>query len=284
MRNTAMATRMTAKVATVVGVGVVAAAAAAGAIGCGEGDLALPAPPQDLTSTVQAYEMPTGTVDFAHLQQTVADVEAELEARQLAWLPAVVADALVRLRERFDAGGYPIDPATRHHEHRPRLDAVVELRRTCSASGTIDLTAVLDDTQLGAAIWGTASACTASVQPVAALPAVQGFVDGSLSFFLQGALPETSDDAQVVVAISGRVGTGGNVPPPSSNQSFDFRISGRQVETRHTVADGYVIVSVGVGTISVRGTNGSAACDVAAQACTTSTPGAAPTPTVSGTP
>jgi hypothetical protein len=241
---------------------------------CGPSPLTLPQPPADLTALQQAYASPTGTVDTAALQQTVTDAKAQFDSSNLSWLPTFIADELVRIRHRFDITGFPTNPTILHQNNRPRLQAVVDAQHTCQgwsqpagppdagANGSIDLTVVVDDTQLQRGLFGTATSCQERVQPVSLL-AVNGFFSGTVNILLQGALPEADQDAQALVQVSGDIGTEGNV----TNGSVDFQIVGNTVQFRHTVSDGFVIVSVGPSAISVRGTNGTFTCDVNGLTC-----------------
>jgi hypothetical protein len=241
---------------------------------CGSSPLVIPQPPQDLTATAQVYETPTGTIDPAHLDQLIADAQAQAASMDLDWLPTFIIDALTRVRARLDDAGLPLDPAITHKKNRPVLEAVAVVQHTCSGwpgvtapaadsgQNDIDLTAVVQNTELQRAIWGSATSCHAVVQPTAGV-SVNGFIDGTVSLLAQGPLPATDAAAQVLVAVSGQIGTENNI----ATASFDFRIVGTQVEFRHPVADGDVIVSVGPQGFSVRGSNGSYACDTVTLVC-----------------
>ena len=195
---------------------IAAAAGAATTAACSDNDLVLPQPPQDLTATVQAYETPTGTIDFAHLEQVAADARADLASRNLDWLPGLVSDALVAVRRRFDDGGYPVNPSIPRKQNRAKVDAVVQVQHLCGGwtgqpTGNVDLTAVISDTELEHAVWGNAANCQARVDVDTSLglnvvPTVNGFFDGTVAVFLEGSLPETDRQGQLVVAVSGEIG------------------------------------------------------------------------------
>lgn len=250
-----------------------------GAGGCGPGPLTLPQPPQDLTALAAAYASPTGTVDVDRLQQIVTDAQARLYTSDLAWLAPLVTTALVREWRRFEDLGFPTDPLTRRKENRPFLQAVVTAQHTCqgwgtagtvasaTGSGDIDVTAVVDDTQLLRALWGTATACQEQVTALN-LVTVNAYLDGSLAIALQGPLPQNEQEARALVQFSGQMGTEQGV----AGTSFDFVLDGRTVSFRYPVSDGDVVVSVGPEAVGVRGSNGSFSCDLAGLSCAATTP------------
>jgi len=254
--------------------GALALSLAAGVPACGPPPLSLPAPPQDLTALQQAYASPTGTIDTARLQQTVSDAKAQFAAQHLDALPAVVAAALVRVRQKFFDTDFPTDPLVARKKNRPSLQAVVDAQHTCqgwttpvgapdpAANGSLDLTAVIDDTQLQRNIWGNASSCQERV-PASGPLAVSVFLSGMVGILLQGPLPADDQQAEALVLLTGQFGTESDV----GSGSIDFQIVGPEVQFRHTVSDGYVIVGVGTQAISVRGSNGTFTCDLSGLAC-----------------
>jgi hypothetical protein len=209
---------------------------------CGTSDLDVPQPPQDLTATAQVYTAPTGTVDPAQVQQIVADAQARVASSRLDTVAPVVRDALAGLRRRLDASNLPSDPAETPKRRHPDLRAVITAHRACEGGGSIDLTLVIENSRLQRAIWGTANAC--------------GPLNGSVSLFLQRALPEQAQDAAALVMLSGSEGVAG-----------DFAVQGQAVAVRRAVADGEVIVAVGTDGVSVRGQNGTVTCALTATSC-----------------
>jgi hypothetical protein len=254
--------------------GLVGAACAAIVPACGAQPLVLPQPPQDLTSLAQAYASPTGTVDAAHLQQVVADAQARFYGSNLDWLPPLVSDELVRLRRRFDDQSFPFDPLSTHQKNRPALQAVITADHTCqgwtdtpgppdqAANGSLDLTAVIDDSQLRRGIWGNGVSCQERVQALNRV-GVNTFLSGTVGVLLQGPLPADDQKTLALVQVSGQIGTDAQV----TSGTFDFAIVGPNVEFRYPVSDGDVIVSIGTLAISVRGKNGTFTCDLSGQSC-----------------
>jgi len=241
---------------------------------CGDKTLDVPQPPQDLTALADAYAMPTGTIDPTQLQQTVSDAKAQFAASHFDALATLIADMLVGVRERFDDSEFPVDPLSTREKNRPTLQAVVTAQHTCKGwstpvgppdatqNGNLELTAVIDDTQLERAIWGTASSCRQRVLTVGTL-GVNAFLSGMVSTFLQGPLPADDQQARALVLITGQLGTDSDVV----SGTFDFQIVGTSVEFRHPVADGFVIVSVSPQAVSVRGNNGSFTCEADGLSC-----------------
>jgi hypothetical protein len=229
-------------------------------VSCAPGPVSIPQPPQDVTAIAAVYATPTGTADPARLQQAAADAQARLANSRLDRVAPAIGDLLSSLRHRFEQSNYPVDPAEAPERHRPTLDAVISANRPCSAGGAIDLTAVVQDSELQRAIWGTANAC----QEIAVGPADAGLlIDGTVALGLQGPLPTSSDTAEVLVVITGQVGP----PGRTAAGSVDFRIVGSTLEVRHAVDDGDVIVGVSASGITVRGKNGTFTCDLSGSGC-----------------
>jgi len=241
---------------------------------CGPSPIVLPQPPQDLTVLADAYASPTGTIDPAQLQQTVSDAKARFAASHLDVVATLIADTLVVVRQRFDDSEFPFDPLSTREKNRPSLKAVVTAQHTCKGwsdpagppdaaqNGSLDLTALVDDTQLQRTVFGTASSCQQRVLTVGTL-GVNAFLSGDVSIFLEGPLPADDQQARALVLVTGQIGTDSNV----ASGTFDFQSVGPAVEFREQVADGFVIVSIGPQAISVRGNNGSFTCDAQGLSC-----------------
>ena len=151
----------------------VAAAAVALAIGCDQETITLPEPPMaaETQQLVALYDMPTATLDVAHIQQVGADARARLQEIHPDWLPGVVSDLLTRLRARLDDGSVDSDPTSEPKAHRAQLTLVANIHRICAGwedpasapdeatNGAIDLTAIVDTGQLNPEAWATATAC-----------------------------------------------------------------------------------------------------------------------------
>jgi hypothetical protein len=256
------------------------AASAGGAAACGPDPVVLPTPPLEAeTAAVAAiYDAPTGTIDIDHLTELAAAIQARIADLQLDWLPAQIADALVRLRQPFDDDAFPADPAAAEDEDRARLRAVVGVTRICSGwavppgppdaaeNGSIELTAIVEEGRLRREIWGVATACRTRIGPTipgAAALSLNAFVDGALIVYLYGPLPRAIAEAKFLLRFEGEIGAADHV----GALSFDFRILGASIEFRYGVEDGDIIVGVGIGALTLRGQNGTFTCDLALQSC-----------------
>jgi hypothetical protein len=272
-----------------------AVATATATAACTQGTLTLPQPPQDITDVVQAYAMPTGTVDPATVQSIASGAQAELESRNLDWLPLLVTRSLESVTGRFNASVFPTNPNVLGPNRRPRLEAFANVQANClgwgvpttdggaavgpdggtvdagaaspdaGANGSVELTAVVSDTQLQRNVFGTASSCMSqlSVSDRVGL-SVNAFLNGSVGVFLQGSLPASDQDAQFVAVFNGQLGTENNI----ANASVDFRVVNSTVEFRHQVSDGFVIVAIGTQTVTIRAANGTFVCDFSGLNCT----------------
>jgi hypothetical protein len=272
-----------------------ALAVATATAACTQGTITLPQPPQDITDVVQAYAMPTGTVDPATLQSIAAGAQAEVQSRNLDWLPLLVTRSLETVQDRLNASEFPDNPGILAHPRRPRLEAVANVQTNClgwgvattdggaavgpdggatdagatspdgGANGSVNLTAVVSDTNLQRNVWGTASACKAQISVSDRLGlSVNAFLDGSIGVFLQGAVPDNDQDAQFVAVLNGQFGTESNI----ASTTIDFRVVNSTIEYRHPVSDGFVIVAVGTQTVTIRAANGTFVCDFAGLTCT----------------
>src|SRR5581483_6113633 len=248
--------------------------------GCGPEDLQLPATPQ-LDMLVQAYAMPTGTIDPQHLDQLMAEARARIDMLQLDWLPDLLSAALIRLRARLVAQGLSTDPAVAHDSGHPNIDALIVLRQICvgwddppgppdaAANGSLVLISVIDTDVLRRTMTATATACHSHIQASntfvqAVTPDVKGFIDGDLGFYFYDKLPTRLTEVQVLVAFNGQIGRAGGAMPSGS---FDFRLFYPNVDFRLTQPDGDVIVGVGLGGVTLQGANATYHCDVAVHTC-----------------
>lgn len=258
-------------------------ACAIGAFACGP-DVDYPTPPlaEETKAIVATYDQPTGTLDVARLDQIAEDVRVRVDELGVDWLPELMSDVLVRLRERFNAGGLPEDPSAPPDSDRAEIKAVVELSRVCSGwsdppeapnatvNGSIEMTAIVEKTQLEREIWGTATDCrqrltrSGTVIPSGGLDlAVNGQLDGTWILYLGGPLPTQGRDAEFFMSFAGELGLEGRLRP----LTFDFRVIDGQVQFRHPVDDGDIIVSVGLGSFSLAGQNATYQCDLAKLYC-----------------
>ena len=260
--------------------------AAAGASGC-VSDVALPDPPRaaqvDMVAAI--YDNPTGTIDVAHIEATLDDIEARIAQIHLDWFPPLIAEALARLAKRLDDASLTSDTedgATT--TKRTVIDAVVEMKRICrgwtdtpslpdeAANGSLQLTGVVDDGTVRADLWEGATACKTRLDPldlvpggltITPSPSVNLSIEGTLDVRLYGPLPRAVGDAKFLLIFSGRLGTDDR----TVETSFDFRILDGQLAFRYAVSDGDVIIEVGATSISVRGANGTFSCDLASRSC-----------------
>ena len=262
-----------------------AIALAAGAVGCGPDTITLPTPPMqaETAALVMTYQMPTAILDTSKIDQVRADAQARLDELNLDWLPDLLSDAVVRLRNRLDDGGLPDDPASTPDPRRGQLTAVVTITRICAgwsdppgppdqtANGSIVVTAIADTGKLNPEIWGTATSCLARFPPAgstgtvaSATPTVvNATLDGTLILYSLGPLPKNTSDAQLLVVFSGSIGVGDKV----GSASFDFQISNGQVKFRVPVSSGGdAIVTVGT-TLGIEGANAGFSCDLTTLTC-----------------
>jgi hypothetical protein len=248
---------------------------------CGPDPVDLPSPPLEAETAAVAvvYDAPTGTINTERLAQLLAEIQARLDDLELDWLPDQIGEALTRLRRRFDEAAFPVDPAAAEDADRADLRAVVYLTRICSGwaeapgppnlaeNGSLELTAVVDEGRLRPEIWGIATACRTRIHPLddQGVPglALNALLNGTLIALLYGPLPREVGEAEFLFRFQGEIG-----PPEKVRAlSFDFRIVGANVEFRHGVADGDIVVGVGIGIFTLRGRNGTFTCDLALQSC-----------------
>lgn len=235
--------------------------------------LQLPPVPSDLQEVAAQYVTPTGTVP-ANAQAQIDEVGLELDLLRETGLAEYIADRLVELRTRLEASGVSTGPDDRPSIDRTTIDATARLDRTCrgwdpasttpdTANGSVQLFAKIEANALTRLLWGTASACRERI-PVAGGVAVNPYVDGSLAIYLEGPLPTSLRDAHFIVAFDGTLGTErlGQTPV-----SFDFRVTGLQLEVRVPVPDGVIIGSGGLLEVTLRGTNGTFSCSRRTKVC-----------------
>jgi hypothetical protein len=258
-------------------------ACAISALACGP-DVDYPTPPlaEETKAIVATYDMPTGTLDVARLDQIAEDVKVRVDELGVDWLPELMSDVLVRLRERFNAGGLPEDPSTFPGSDRAEIKAVVELSRVCSGwsdppgtpnaaeNGSIEMTAIVEKTQLDRELWGTASNCRQRLTRKNTVTSSEGLdlavnaqLDGTWILYLGGPLPTRGQDAEYFMSFAGELGLRDRVRP----LTFDFRLIDGQVQFRHPVDDGDIIVGVGLGSFSLTGQNATYQCDLAKLYC-----------------
>jgi hypothetical protein len=206
-----------------------------------------------------------------------------MDALDIDWLPELMLRVFVRMRERTEAGGLPDDPAAPRESDRAIIRAVIDVRRVCPGwsdppsapndveNGSVQLTALVENTRLEPFIWGTAVGCRWRLNLTDGMalsravdPIVNASLDGTMILYLYGPLPRAGGDAAFFMRFTGELGREELVQP----LSFDFRVLEGQIEVRHPVDDGDIIVSFGLGTFSLRGGNATFSCDLATLSCT----------------
>jgi hypothetical protein len=254
------------------------------AAACGPDEVVLPDTPRvDQVNAVAAvYENPTGTIDTAHIQETLAAVSARLTELHLDWLPNLISESLQRLDRRLEDGDLPTDPAAAVDSDHPIIDAVADAQRICrgwsdpagapdaAANGTLELTTVVENGRLRPDVWGTATSCKTRLDPldnagaigIMPTPSVNLFVDGSLNIRLYGPLPRSVGEAKFLFLLTGRLD-----PDRTTDSEIDFRVLEGQLAFRFAVSDGDVIVEIGLTTLSLRGSNGTFVCDLTTLSC-----------------
>jgi len=252
-------------------------------VGCGPGDLQVPAPP-NLDAIVAVYEHPPGQVDQAHVQQTLADAQARLQELHLDWLPSLVAEVAARLRQRLQDNGLPVDPTARPDRNRRAIDAVVRINHVCAGltdppgppapqtNGTIDLTATVKQGYLERTIWGTASNCQERIT-VGNHVTADAHLNGTLILYLYGPLPEDPSQLSLLVRVERPATAAADAALTTSQSSsgFDFRVLSSAVEFRLPQPSGDVVVGVGSGTLTLRGSNQTVVCTVGSNTCSPGT-------------
>jgi len=256
-----------------------------GAAACAPAAIALPDAPMKAQADAVAaiYESPTGTIDVANIQATLDAVDARLAELHLDWLPALMAESLLRLAQRLSDAGEPTDPDAGIETDRVIISAVVVVQRVCrgwsdvpgppdaAANGTTELTAVVDHGRLREDVWGTVAACKTRLEPTdtsSALTVTPSVnlnlsIDGSLDLRLYGPLPRSVGVAKFLLLFSGRLG----IDDRTTDSSFDFRVLDGHFDFRVAVGDGDAIVELGATTISLRASNGTFTCDLASRSC-----------------
>lgn len=250
------------------------------ASGCGDDGPALPDSPmaEQMTDLAAVYQNPTGTIDVANIEATLDAIDARLTDLHLDWLPALIAEALVRLSERIGDVGLVSEPGLEAPTEHTIINAVVELERVCRgwgdsdlpdpANGTINLTAVVEDGRLHQDVWGTASACRTRLDPLdtsvsSDLLSLNLSVDAALDVRLYGPLPRSVGEAKFLLLFEGRLGT----EDRTADTSFDFLVLDGHLAFRFAVSDGDIIVEIGATSISLRGSNATLTCDLANRSC-----------------
>jgi len=255
------------------------------ALGCGPGTVTLPTPPMEAETAalVMTYQMPTGSLDTSNIDQVRSDAQTRLDELHVDWLPDLLTEALVGLRNRLDGAGLPDDPASTPESRKGQLTAVVSITRICAgwsdpsgppdqaANGSVEVTAIVDTGKLNPEIWGTATSCLARFPPAGSTgvvasntsTVVNATLDGTLILYSLGPLPKDTSEAQLLVVFSGSIGVGDHV----GSASFDFQISKTEVKFRIPVASGGdAIVTVGT-TLGIQGANAGFSCDLTTLTC-----------------
>jgi hypothetical protein len=251
---------------------------------CAPSAIVLPESPNaaQVDAVAAIYASPTGTIDVAHIQDTLTTANARLADLHLDWLPDLIAEALTRLAERLSDAGEPTDPDAGVAPDRVVISAAVRMKRVCrgwsdpagapdeATNGSVNLTAVVERSRLRNDVWGSAAGCRTRLEPadtsaLVVTPSVSLnlSIDGSLDVRLYGPLPRTVGDAKFLLLFSGRLGTDAR----AADSSFDFRVIDGHFDFRLAVSDGDIIVEVGATSISLRASNATLVCDLASLSC-----------------
>lgn len=235
------------------------------------------APMQAETQALAAeYDLPTGSVDVAHAQETLDAINAAAPTLDLAWLPKFAADLLASLNDRLEQSGLPDDPDASTETHHFILSAVVDLHRICegfdnppgpvdAANGKIDATAVVENGTLHPEIWGIATGCKTSLSLFGG-PTLSGnaTLDGTVILYLLGPLPTGVANARFLFQFNGQIGIGNQ----TASSSIDFRVFDGRLDFRVPVGDGTIVVEMGTGSVvTLRASNGTFVCDLSALSC-----------------
>jgi hypothetical protein len=259
--------------------------AALAAAACAPSAIALPDSPNvaQVDAVGAIYVMPTGTIDVANIQATLAAANARLADLHLDWLPELMAEALARLAQRLSDAGQTTDPDAGAAKDHVVIDAVLDMKRVCrgwsdpagapdeATNGSTQLTAVVERSQLRHDVWGAATACHTRLEPTAdssaitvtPSPSINLSIDGSLDIRLYGPLPRSVGDAKFLLLFNGRLGTDAR----TADGMFDFRVLDGHFDFRLAVSDGDIIVEVGTTSLSLRGSNATFTCDLASLSC-----------------
>ncbi|MFL5303642.1 MAG: hypothetical protein ACJ8F1_00440 [Polyangia bacterium] len=250
------------------------------AAGCSQSSLDIPEPPM-AAETVQlaaSYDAPTAIIDGTNIQQAFTDAQAKLDSLQLGWLPGLVVDLLVRVKGRLKAAGLPDKPPKFTAGGAP-VDAVVQVHRICNgwqnpsgspdenANGALEAVTIIQDGNLSPHLWATATNCQSSVGPdgsvLGSTLSVNASLDGTLIFYLLGALPNSTSDANLLVVVDGTASVAGH----TGSTSFDFELTTSGVRFQVSAGGGQATVTVGATTMQFAGANATFSCDVATAIC-----------------
>jgi hypothetical protein len=222
------------------------------------------------------YDLPTGSVDIAHIQTTLELVNTKVPDLDLDWLPNFASDLLSSLNERLKQSGLPDDPDASTETHHFILSAVVDLHRICegfdnppgpvdAANGRIDATGVVEGGKLEPEVWGISTGCKTSLSLFGG-PTLSGdaTLDGTLILYLLGPLPTSVSDARFLFQFIGQIGVGNQ----TTSSSIDFRVFDGRVDFMVPVSDGDIVVEAGVASsVTLRASNGTFVCDRTTLSC-----------------
>ncbi len=253
-------------------------ASAVGGLAACVSRLDIPTPPMQAETQALAaeYDMPTGSVDIAHVQTALDAVNAKLPDLELGWLPTFASDLLSSLNERLMQSGLPDNPDASIETHHFILSAVVNLHRICegfdnppgpvdAANGFIDATGVVENGRLDSEVWGTVSACKTNLSLFSG-PTLSGnaTLDGTVILYLLGPLPSSVSNARFLFQFIGQIG----IADQTASSSIDFRVFDGLLDFRVPVSDGDIVVEAGVeSSVTLRASNGTFVCDRTTLSC-----------------
>ena len=252
---------------------------AAGAVlmaGCGPDEVVVPAPPPGLEQLVAVYDNPTGTVPVEQVSTAMAEAQSRFEALDQSRLAELVAELAARVRSRLEAADLSQDPdETPDEDSSADIDGYLNINRAaragiaghrprCHQQRHADRAPpTYENAKLNRELWATATSCRDRV-PFNGQLQVNVFLDGKLGIYLEDQLPQSINDARMLVGFEGTIGSDQRQRP----LSFDFRINFPRIEVRVPVADGDIVAEVGGGDqLVLRGSNGSFTCSIQNGGC-----------------
>ena len=215
--------------------------------GCAR-EVSVPDPP-DMTPLVASYREPDGTFSADDPGPVLDDASAQLAVLGGMDMSTFLTAMMTSIAQRLDGTGLG-----KSGDRAPtRVDAVLSLELACGdASGSIEVTTVLENSQLSHVLWGKATRCR--VASVA--------LDGSVAIYRYGAVDLGFSEASFLVRVDGTVTAG-----KKHRAAFDFRVTAGAVQTRIPTASGDVIVERHGTDLLVRAANGSFTCSLLRRTC-----------------
>jgi hypothetical protein len=241
--------------------------------GCGPTTVDIPQVPA-LQVAVDLFNHPTGTVPIEDVSAQVAAAGQRFDALDSSQLVELLSQGLASLRQREEANGLPVIPSATRPANKPKVDGFLRVTRTCRgwndasttpdpANGQMVILAVVRDRDLKSALSATATTCKDRVQVASTNVFVHPYVDGVLNIGLEGPLPRTIAETNMVVQTDATLGNEAR----TARLSFTFRVIYPTVEVAVPVNDGQIIVSRNPNGFEMRGSNGTFTCSIETGTC-----------------